>query len=167
VGAVPSSASLGIGCLLGSSVGVAVSIEPIDAQRARLQPHWPPSGKGRARMTSGMRSQIFYHEWSPKGGRVLFTDAAIELRCSRLDPNTWLSGIWDTKVIPYAAIQAGSSSSSELRSILMMRPCFIVACSTNASSGRRHSCCSTSRSRLERPGPRSKQCVVANALCRL
>ena len=66
-------------------------------------------------MANGMRSQVFYHEWSPKGGRVLFADGALEVRFSRFDPNTWLSGVWATKVIPYDTIQAGFAVDKFIR----------------------------------------------------
>jgi hypothetical protein len=66
-------------------------------------------------MANGMRSQVFYHEWSLKGGRVRFADTALEVRFSRFDPNTWLSGVWATKVIPYDTIQAGFAAEEFIR----------------------------------------------------
>ncbi|MGB8860953.1 MAG: hypothetical protein WCC60_16960 [Ilumatobacteraceae bacterium] len=63
----------------------------------------------------GMRTQVFYHEWSAKGGRVRFTSSAVEVRFSRCDPNTWIGGLWATRVIPYQAIHAGFTGQEMIR----------------------------------------------------
>ena len=58
-------------------------------------------------MANGTWTQVFYHEWSHKGGRVLFTPSAIEIRFAWFDPNTWIRRVWATKVIPYRVTEAG------------------------------------------------------------
>ena len=65
--------------------------------------------------SGGMRTQVFYHEWSSKGGRVRFTDSAVEVRFSRCDPTTWIGGLWATRVIPYTSIQAGFTGREVIR----------------------------------------------------
>jgi hypothetical protein len=63
----------------------------------------------------GMLTQVFYHEWTARYGRVRCTDAGLEIRFDRYDMNMWLAGFWGTKVIPYESIVAGYRTGDMVR----------------------------------------------------